>query len=187
MTKIVSVPATPVDITHFSDRQNSTISQSIKDKKGRRCGLIQAIRIDPIEHNDYLSDFKYEITNPYVLIVHSKVRPNCGDKFNLEKAKEINISKAEYMMEYYRGYNKKRKKYISEKPVHDTLKLYDRMYDRASKYFKTLDIRMYHEVFEYVKEESTDFETIISNIKNENYNMEQLKLLFENMVENVDM
>lgn len=176
------------DVLFFYEEENSRLTQYIKDRKGRRCGVIEAFKINSDYYNIYAveNDESKKIDEPFVVIVHSKVRPNCGDKFQSYIGRNLNIDKVRFVIDVMAGNVDRRIKYKNQKPVGDTLKLYEFMKNRVIRYFKTDKIYMYHDFFDYTKIDDTEekLRSVINSVKKENINIEQLNILLEGLAEN---
>jgi hypothetical protein len=179
------------DVLFFYEEKNSRLTQYIKDRKGRRCGVIEGFKITPDYYNIYAveNDESKKISEPFVIIVHSKVRPNCGDKFQSYIGQNLNIEKVTFVIDVMAGNVNRRIKYKNQKPVGDTLKLYEFMKNRVIRYFKTDKIYMYHDFFDYTKVDDTEekLRSVINSVRKENINMDQLNLLLEGLAENVSV
>ena len=152
---------------------NSELTQYIKDKKtGKKLGMIQAFKIGHLWFNDQCVNSAFKKTKPFVVIVHSKVRPNCEDVFDIGRADEICTEKCDFVIRVLSGQKQRRTKYMEEMPIKATLVYYKEMYDRARRYYKDCDeIVQYHEVFDFVEDDNIDIfvEEVESKILN-NYN-----------------
>lgn len=131
---------------------SDSLMQYIKDKNGRKCGIISAFKMDSDKFNNWFcNNEKYKKNKSFVMIIHSKARPGV-DKYDFERGMNIIMEKYVFMIDILTGKKQKREKFVDEIPSKQILKYYKDMKERARRYFKDCDeIICYYEMFEYTK------------------------------------
>lgn len=147
-----------------------------------KVGMIIATKIEAEYFNEDCKNTGYYRKTPFVIIVHSKVRSNSDDVFNLDKAYDICESKLDYVYKILTGENQRRFKDFQDRPSRDIMKYYLDMEDRSRRYFKDCkEVIMYHDVFNYkhIKKETTVDNPLFLDINDKDFSYKNLKMIIE--------
>jgi hypothetical protein len=146
-------------------RENEDIRDGIASRT--RIGMIKACKIDYLYFNTLCINPTYYEPQNFVIIMHSKVRPNSGDIFNLDKAIDICYERFNFMLDVLSGTKQRRSKQVSQKPSKKILKYYNDMRERSMKYFKDCNnFYIYPDMFEYTKEDvDPAFQSLVNDIR----------------------